>query len=49
MPPPDQVAALRRISIQPTSTDSCLEWWTVDLFLTDIGSMAAVTIDVWEP
>ena len=49
MPPPDQVAALRRISIQPTGTDSCLEWWTVDLFLTDIGSMAAVTIDVWEP
>jgi len=49
MPPPDQVAVLRRISIQPTGTDSCLEWWTVDLFLTDIGSIAAVTIDVWEP
>ena len=49
MPVPDQVAGLRHISIQPTDIDSSLEWFTVDLFLTDSGEIAAVTLDLWEP
>lgn len=41
----------RRVSVQPSesSVDSCLSWFTVDLFLNNEGSIAAVTLDVWEP
>ena len=51
MPPPAEVADLRRVSVQPSpeSGDSCLSWWTVDLFLTPGGEVAAVTMDIWEP
>lgn len=51
VPPPDEVADLRRVSVQPTpeSIDTCLRWWTVDLFLTPDGEVAAVTMDLWEP
>jgi hypothetical protein len=48
MPAPVEVAALRRVSAQGTS-DSCLSWWTVDLFVTPEGEVAAVTLDLWEP
>lgn len=51
MPPPTEVGDLRRISAQPAddSIDSCLQWWTVDLFVTDDGRIAAVTMDLYEP
>jgi hypothetical protein len=49
MLPPSRVADLRRVSIQPRSWNSCLQWWTVDLFLTGDGEIAAVTLDLWEP
>lgn len=49
MPVPDEIAHLRQISIQPTDFDSCMQWFTVDLFLTDDGQIAAVTLDLWEP
>jgi hypothetical protein len=49
VPPPIQVADLRRVSVQPRDTESCLQWWTVDLFLTPDGKVAAVTLDLWEP
>lgn len=41
----------RRVSVQPSesSIDSCLSWFTVDLFLNEEGSIAAVTLDIWEP
>jgi hypothetical protein len=41
----------RRVSVQPsaTSIDSCLSWFTVDLFLNEEGSIEAVTLDLWEP
>ena len=50
MPAPEGYGHLRRVSIQPTdeSTDSCLMWFTVDLFV-DRGQVAAVTLDVYEP
>lgn len=50
-PVPTEVADLRHISVQPRpdSIDSCLAWWTVDLFVTVDGEIAAVTIDLWEP
>ncbi len=49
VPPPDEMADARRLSIQPVGTDACLRWWTVDLFLTPTGEVQAVTLDLWEP
>jgi hypothetical protein len=48
-PPPAAVAALRRLSAQPRDRSSCLQWWTVDVFVTASGAIRAVTLDVWEP
>lgn len=39
----------RRLSIQPTEATSCLEWWTVDFFLSDEGLIEAITLDLFEP
>ncbi len=49
VPPPRRVAALRRVSLQPKQVESCLQWWTVDLYLTGGGKVRAVTLDLWEP
>lgn len=49
IPPPPEVADLRRLSVQPASYDSCARWWTVDLFIGADGSIEAVTLDRWEP
>lgn len=51
VPPPPEVARLRRVSVQPElgPNDSCLNWWTVDAFVTADGEIAAVTLDLWEP
>ncbi len=49
MPIHETMEGLRQISIQPTDATSCLEWWAVDLFLTDAGEIAGVTLDLWEP
>ena len=48
-PAPDEAVSLRRISIQPADVESCIQWFTVDLFLTDSGMIAAITLDLWEP
>lgn len=49
MPVHQDLEGRRQISIQPTDATSCLEWWVVDLFLTDSGEIAGVTLDLWEP
>lgn len=51
MPAPRAVEDLRRVSVQPSSRsiDSCLSWFTVDLFVDDEGVVRAVTLDLWEP
>lgn len=48
---PKEFKDYRRVSIQPadSSIDSCLDWFTVDLFLDERGRVAAVTLDLWEP
>ena len=49
-PPPDDLVELARVSVQPDTTSrSCIEWWTVDLYVNDTGQIEAVTLDVWEP
>jgi hypothetical protein len=51
VPPPPEVAALRRVSVQPKQGpgESCLQWWTVDVFLLPDDRIAAVTLDHYEP
>ncbi len=46
---PPGYEGLRRVSVQPASFDSCLQWWTIDLFVTSAGNVRAITYDFWEP
>lgn len=45
----DELRGLRHLSLQPTGIDSCLQWWTVDIFVDDAGDIAGITLDLWEP
>lgn len=47
-PAPEPLSAHSRVSSQPSNPESCLSWYTVDLFLRD-GKIEAVTLDLWEP
>jgi hypothetical protein len=49
VPAPRRVAHLRRVSIQPRDVGNCLQWWTVEVFVTPGGEIKAVTLDLWEP
>jgi len=45
----EQIEFTSHLSLQATGIDSCLDWFTVDLFLNDAGQVAAITLDLWEP
>lgn len=47
--PPAPLSDLRQVSIEPGETDSCLDWWSVDLFVDRDGQVAGVTLDLYEP
>jgi hypothetical protein len=47
--PPPRVASLTRLSVQPLRVESCLQWWSVDPYVTRAGRVRAVTLDLWEP
>ena len=53
--PPEPAPAgsehLRRVSVEPNprTYDSCLKWWSVDLFVNADGKIEAVTLDAYEP
>ena len=47
--PPPESSGLTRKAVQPRDPDSCLDWWTVDVFLDDAGMIRVVTFDLWEP
>lgn len=49
MPPPAGLDDHRRLSIQPVAPSSCLQWWTVDLFLDADGRVEAITVDFFGP
>ena len=38
-PAPEGFEGHRRVSLQPTTATSCLEWWTIDLFIDDTGQI----------
>lgn len=48
-PAPPRVVSLMRISVQPRRVESCLQWWSVELYLTRDRRVRAVTLDLWEP
>ncbi len=41
--------SVRRLSIQPTGTTSCLEWYAIDVFLDGDGAITRLMLDLWEP
>lgn len=45
---PDGFEDARRVSLQRTDATSCIDWWSVDLFLLD-GSIVAVTLSLFGP
>jgi hypothetical protein len=49
VPPPTEFASARRLSVQPAGIDTCLFWWTVDLFVSPAGRIEAITLDLWDP
>ena len=49
MPPPGGLEDHRRLSIQPAAPRSCLQWFSVDLFLNSEGTVEAITVDFYEP
>jgi hypothetical protein len=46
-PAPAELSSARRVSTQPAS-QTCLDWYSVDLFVQD-GLVVAVTLDLFEP
>ncbi len=48
-PIPDEIEFATHLSLQPTGIDSCLRWFTVDLFLDATDAVVAVTLDLSEP
>jgi hypothetical protein len=49
IPAPDELAGLRQVSLQAAEPRSCLDWWSVDLFIRRGGQLVAVTLDLFEP
>ena len=49
IPPPRGLEDHRRLSIQPAAARSCLQWFTVDLFVDADGKLEAITVDFYEP
>lgn len=47
--PSPELTGLRQLSIQPRSWETCLQWWSVDLFINDVGQIQAITLDYWDP
>jgi hypothetical protein len=50
-PVPTELASAKQLSFTPVyeNIHSCLEWWSVDLFVDSSGRIVAVTLDLWEP
>ncbi len=48
-PSPPELADLDRYALTPAGTDSCLQWFVVNLYVDDEGRLHAVQLDLWEP
>ena len=45
----DPWVAFRQLSIQPAGITSCLEWYSIDVFLDASGDIERIRLDLWEP
>jgi heat shock protein HslJ len=45
----EQIDFATHLSLQPTGIDSCLQWFTVDLFLDTADNVIAIILDASEP
>ncbi len=43
------LGGLTQVSIQSVATESCLQWWVVDLFVDESDEIVGITYDLWEP
>jgi hypothetical protein len=50
LPPPPELADLRRVVIEPdpAAVGSCVLWWRIELYVSPGGEVVAVTQDQWE-
>lgn len=48
-PAPDHLTGLTRVGIQPADIDSCIAWFTVDLYLDETGRVQAIVLDLFGP
>lgn len=49
LPAPAGITGHKRVSIQPTNIDSCILWWSVDMFVAPSGRIDAITLDLFGP
>lgn len=51
LPPPAELSTLQVVSIQPDRRDvaACMQWWAVDIFVTDSGRIGGVDLDLGAP
>jgi len=51
LPPPPELSTLQVVSIQPDRrvAATCMQWWAVDIFITDSGRIAGVDLDLGAP
>lgn len=49
--PPPELSTLQVVSIQPDRRDvaACMQWWAVDIFVTDSGRITGVDLDLGAP
>jgi hypothetical protein len=49
--PPPGLQNLRRVAVQPSPEvyESCLTWFSVDVYLDSSDRIRAITLDLWEP
>ncbi|MEM7288284.1 MAG: META domain-containing protein [Actinomycetota bacterium] len=45
----DTLQGLRQLSIQPTGIDSCIAWFSIDVFVNEAGEIEAVMLDLFGP
>ena len=46
---PAPYSGMRQVSGHRTTRDSCIGWWSVELFVDADGRIAGVFLDLWEP
>lgn len=46
---PDGLSGLTQVAIQPSGTDSCIDWFAVDVYTDDRGRIVGLRLDLFAP